>query len=100
MRLPAELLKRVERWCKRKGVVKRSDGMRMLLVAALDADEPPKAPPPLSKQLLVFLNAYRDEVGAATVQEAVEQLIKRAESTFEDKPAKKRGGRTLRSWIF
>ena len=44
VRLPTAMVERMDAWGKRKGVVKRSDVLRMLLTEALDADDARKIP--------------------------------------------------------
>jgi metal-responsive CopG/Arc/MetJ family transcriptional regulator len=93
VRLPAELLARLEKWAKRKGVAKRSDAIRMLIALALEHEEA-KQQPQLSRKLVTVLEAYREEVKATSLEGAVAELIERAEATFT-KEEKRRLGKMI-----
>lgn len=75
VRIPAQLIQRMEAWAERHGVVKRSDALRMLLVKALDAEEADQAKPVLPKELAESVAAYKRKRGNLSDNKALAELL-------------------------
>lgn len=100
VRLPSTLIKRIDRWAKKAGRTNRSEAIRALIDAGLEAKEGPPAPVWAAKldELAARLNT--DAAGAVDVlAEYLEAPEAPAPPTAKAKQPKKGLGQTLRSWI-
>lgn len=95
VRLPSTLIKRIERWSKKAGRMSKSDAIRALIDAGLEAKEGPPAPAWAAQldELAARLNT--DAAGAVEVlREYLEEPDAPAEPPASTRPTK--GRRTLR----
>lgn len=94
VRLPAALLKRIDKWQIKSGAMNRSDAIRMLINAGLDAKEAPIQPEWMAR-LEEIAGRYGQSIDGC-IQILADGLEDQEEPT---PPAKPKRGMKLRSWI-
>jgi hypothetical protein len=103
VRMSDEERKRIEAWAaEQPHHPKLAGAIRQLAAAAIDhgfsVQTSVTAPkPPVSPEFLKLVSAYREAVGAASDDDALRQIIKRAESTFDDPTVSKAFGDFVRA---